>query len=172
SLVIAAGSQPNFFGPPGAEQHAFPLYSLDDAQRLRSRILQVFEDADRNKSLLDQGALNFVIVGAGPTGVETAGALADLIRVTMSAEYKDLPTGSARIHVIDHGPRVLAAFSDRAHDYAAKVLQDLGVQLHMGTSVKEVGSGHVLLSDGTTIKSRVVVWAGGLKAASLAASAG
>src|SRR5215472_14729994 len=77
-LVLAAGSEPNFFRTPGAEQHAFPLYSLGDAERLRSRILQVFEDADRDKSLLDQGALNFVIVGAGPTGVETAGALADL----------------------------------------------------------------------------------------------
>jgi NADH dehydrogenase len=171
-LVVAAGSQPNFFKTPGAEQHAFPLYSLNDAERLRSRILEVFEDADRDRSLLDEGALNFVIVGAGPTGVETAGALADLVRVTMSAEYKDLPTDAACIHVIDHGTRVLAAFSEKAHDYAAKVLQDLGVHLHLGTSVKEVGPGHVLLSDGTTIRTRVAVWAGGLKAASLAKTAG
>jgi len=132
----------------------------------------VFEDADRDKSLLDQGALNFVIVGAGPTGVETAGALADLIRVTMAAEYKDLATDAARIHLIDHAPKVLSAFSELAHDYAAKVLQDLGVQLHLGTSVKEIGAGHVLLSDGTSIRTRVTVWAGGLKAASLAAAAG
>src|SRR5262249_53220603 len=171
-LVLAAGSQPNFFSTPGAQQHSFPLYSLDDAERLRSRILQVFEDADRDRSLLDQGALNFVIVGAGPTGGETAGALADLIRVTMAAEYKDLPTGAARIHLIDHGPRVLGAFSDRAHDYAARVLQDLGVHLHLGTSVNEIGPGHVLLSDGTTIRTRVAVWAGGLKAASLADTTG
>jgi len=171
-LVLAAGSQPNFFSTPGAQQHALPLYSLDDAERLRSCILQAFEAADRDKSLLDQGALNFVIVGAGPTGVETAGALADLIRVTMAAEYKDLATDSARIHLIDHGPRVLGAFSEGAHTYAAKVLQDLGVHLRLGTSVKEIGPGHVLLSDGTTIKTRVVVWAGGLKAASLAGAAG
>jgi NADH dehydrogenase FAD-containing subunit len=171
-LVLAAGSQANFFKTPGAEQHAFPLYSLDDAERLRSRILQVFEDADRDKSLLAQGALNFVIVGAGPTGVETAGALADLIRGTMAAEYKDLATDSARIHLINLGPCVLGAFSGAAQGYAAKVLQDLGVQLRMGTSVKEIGPGHVLLSDGTTIKTRVVVWAGGLEAASLAGAAG
>jgi NADH dehydrogenase len=171
-LVVAAGSQPNFFRTPGAEQHTFPLYSLDDAERLRSRILQVFEDADRDKSLLDQGALNVVIVGAGPTGVETAGALADLIRVTMAAEYKDLATDAARIYLIDHGTRVLGAFSEGAHDYAAKVLQDLGVSLRLGISVKEIGPGHVLLSDGTTIRTRVVVWAGGLKAASLADTAG
>jgi NADH dehydrogenase len=171
-LVLAAGAQLNFFRTPGAEQHAFPLYSLDDAERLRTRILQVFEDADRDKSLLDQGALNFVIVGAGPTGVETAGALADLIRLTMAAEYKDLATDTARIHLIDHAPKVLSAFSERAQDYAAKVLQDLGVHLYLGTSVKEIGAGHVLLSDGTTIRTRVVVWAGGLKAASLAGAAG
>ena len=81
---------PNFFRTPGAEEHAFPLYSLDDATRLRSRILGVFEDADRDPSLVDQGALNFVVVGGGPTGVETAGALADLIRDTMTVEFRDL----------------------------------------------------------------------------------
>src|SRR3954465_13760206 len=78
-IVLAAGSQPNFFRTAGAEEHAFPLYALDDATRLRSRILGVFEDADRDPSLIDGGALNFVVVGGGPTGVETAGALADLI---------------------------------------------------------------------------------------------
>src|SRR5262245_26807831 len=127
-LVLAAGSQANFFGTPGAREHAFPLYSLDDAERLRTRILQVFEDADRDPSLLDQGALTFVIVGAGPTGVETAGALADLIRGTMAAEYRDLATETASIHLIDHGTRVLAAFSEGAHAYAARVLQGLGVR--------------------------------------------
>jgi hypothetical protein len=90
----------------------------------------------------------------------------------MAVEYKDLATETARIHVIDHAPRVLAAFSEGAHQYAAKVLQGLGVQLRLGTSVKEIGPGHVLLADGTTIRTRVVVWAGGLKAASLAGAAG
>src|SRR3954464_5933811 len=79
ALVVAAGSQPNFFRTPGAAEHAFPLYSLDDAMRLRLRIIAAFEDADRDPSLIDQGALNFVVVGGGPTGVEMAGALADMI---------------------------------------------------------------------------------------------
>src|SRR5262245_29040533 len=70
-LVIAAGSQPNFFGTPGAE-HAFPLYSLDDADRLRTRIIQAFEEADRAPDTVDKGAIDFVIVGGGPTGVEVA----------------------------------------------------------------------------------------------------
>src|SRR5262245_3120223 len=167
-LVLAAGSRPNFFNTPGADQHSFPLYSLDDAERLRSRILQVFEDADRDPTLLDEGALNFVIVGAGPTGVETAGALADLIHETMKAEYQDLTVAAARIYLVDHGHFVLAPFSDKAHEYTARVLQEAGVILRLGTSVHEVGSGHVVLSDGTSIKTRVVVWAGGVMAASLA----
>ena len=171
-LVLAAGSQPNFFKTPGAAEHAFPLYSLRDAERMRSRILQVFEDADRDPKLIEQGALNFVIVGAGPTGVETAGALADLIRDTMPTEYHDLATNVAKIFVVDHAKVILGAFSAKAHDYAAKVLQDLGVQLLLGNSVKEIGPGHVTLGDNTRIKTRLVVWAGGLKAAPLAASAG
>src|SRR5690349_18294454 len=89
-LVVAAGSQPNFSRTPGAQEHAFPLYQLDDAVRLRSRILGVFEDADRDPSRIDDGALNFVVIGGGPTGVETAGALADLLADTMSVEYSDL----------------------------------------------------------------------------------
>ncbi len=84
ALVLAAGSQPNFFRTPGAEEHALPLYSLDDATRLRSRILEVFEAADRDPSRIDDGALTFVVVGGGPTGVELAGALAVLIAETMS----------------------------------------------------------------------------------------
>src|SRR5437870_4159194 len=83
---------------------------------------------DRHHSLLDQGALTFVIVGGGATGVELAGALADLVHETMAAEYHDLAVTAAQIHLIDRGPALLAPFSDRAHDYAAKVLTRRGVQ--------------------------------------------
>ena len=107
--MLAAGSQPNFFRTPGAEEHAFPLYSLDDAKRLRSRILGVFEEADRDPALIEQGALNFVVVGGGPTGVELAGALADLIHETMTAEYHDLAVSAAQIHLVDLGHTLLGA---------------------------------------------------------------
>ena len=93
-LVLAAGSQPNFFGTPGAAESAFPLYSLDDATRLRSRILGIFEQADRDPKLIERGALNFVIVGGGPTGVEVAGAIADMLSVTVPATYQDLDAGA------------------------------------------------------------------------------
>jgi NADH dehydrogenase len=172
ALILAAGSQPNFFGTPGAEEHTFPLYSLDHAQRLRSRIIGLFEEADRDPELLDQGALNFVVVGGGPTGVEIAGALADLISDTMSGEYHKLDVSKARIHIVDHGPELLGPFSDSAHEYVAKVLGRKGVQMHLGVGVTEVGAGHAALGDGSTIRTRCVVWGGGIKAPELAAAAG
>jgi NADH dehydrogenase len=172
ALVLAAGSQPNFFHTPGAEEHAFPLYSLDDAQRLRSRILGVFEQADRDPSLLAQGALNFVVVGGGPTGVELAGALADLIHDTMTDQYHELPVASAQIHLVDLGPALLGPFSEHAHDYVAKVLSRKGVRMHLGVAVTEIGPGHVTLGDGTAIRTRCVVWGGGIMAPPLAAASG
>jgi NADH:ubiquinone reductase (H+-translocating) len=170
ALVLAAGSRPNFFRTPGAEEHALPLYSLDDATRLRSRILEVFEAADRDPALLDQGALTFVVVGGGPTGVELAGALADLIAETMTAEYHHLAVSAAQIHLVDLGHTLLGPFSDRAHDYAAKILGRKGVRLHLGVAVTEVGPGHVSLADGSTIRTRCVVWGGGIQAPAVAAT--
>jgi NADH dehydrogenase len=172
AVVLAAGSQPNFFRTPGADRYAFPLYSLDHAQRLRSRILGVFEDADRDPELLDQGALNFVVVGGGATGVEVAGALADMIHETMAVEYRDLAVAGAQVHVVDLGHSLLAPFSEHAHDYVAKVLHRKGVHIHLGVGVTEVGPGHVTLADGTTIRTHCVIWGGGIKAPAVAANAG
>jgi NADH dehydrogenase len=172
AIVLAAGSQPNFFGTKGAEEMAFPLYSLDNALALRSRIIGVFEEADRNPELVGQGALNFVIVGGGPTGVETAGALADMIQDTMSIEYRDLAVSAAQVHIVDLGQALLGPFSESAHDYVAKVLHRKGVRTHLGTAVTEVGPGHVTLADGTKINSRCVIWGGGIKAPPLAAASG
>ena len=163
-LVLAAGSRPNYFQTPGADQYAFPLYSVDDATKLRSRIFEVFEEADANPARVDQGALNIVIVGAGPTGVETAGSIADLVNQVMPARFHDLDVKRTRIYLIDHGPVVLAAFSEKAHDYAAKKLEHKGVILKLSTGVSEVSADSVTLSDGSKIPTRTVVWAGGLQA--------
>ncbi|MGZ4236440.1 MAG: NAD(P)/FAD-dependent oxidoreductase [Solirubrobacteraceae bacterium] len=171
-LVLAAGSQPNFFGTPGAAESSFPLYSLDNATELRSRILGLLEQADRDPKLIERGALNFVIVGGGPTGVEVAGAIADMISVTVPATYTDLDARAAQIHLVDHGDALLKPFSDKAHGYVAKVLEEKGVQIHLGTGVKEVGTGHALLSNGTTIATRCVIWGGGIQAAAVAADGG
>jgi NADH dehydrogenase len=172
AVVLAAGAQPNFFGTPGARESSFPLYSLDDATRLRSRILGLFEQVDRDPRLIDRGALNFVVVGGGPTGVEVAGALADMINVTVPAEYRNVDAHAAHIHVLDYGDALLKPFSDKAHVYVDKVLRDKGVQVHLGTGVKEVATGHVVLSDGSLVATRCVVWGGGINAAALAANCG
>jgi NADH dehydrogenase len=172
AVVLAAGSQPNFFKTPGADTNAFPLYSLADAEILRSRILTVFEDADRDESLIDRGALNFVIVGGGPTGVETAGSLADMVRDTMPSEYGDLPVSASQVHIVDHGSHLLAAFADSAHDYVAKVLSKRGVRIHMNTGATEIAPDRIALSDGTTIKTRCVIWGGGCKAPDVAGASG
>ena len=171
-LVLAAGSQANFFGTPGADKHAYPLYSLHDAELLRSRILAVLESADRDPSLIAKGALNFVIVGAGPTGAEIAGTLGDMTQRMLKDFYKDLDLSKAQIFLVDDGHSVLSAFSQKSQEYASSMLKQRGVQVRLGIAAKEVAPDHVLLSDGTKILTRTVIWAGGLKASLLSNNLG
>src|SRR5262245_54656980 len=98
-LVLAGGSQPNFYQTPGAAEHAFPLYTVQQAVALRTRLLELIEEIDSNPSIIDQGALNFVIVGAGPTGVETAGALADALNHVIPKRYHGILFKRARIYL-------------------------------------------------------------------------
>ncbi len=171
-LVLAAGTQPNFFRVPGAAEHSFPLYSVADAERVRNRVLRLFEDSAAKPELLDDGALTFVVVGGGPTGVETSGALAELVHDVMPHRYPQLPPGAARVILVDLGQVLLSQFSDSAHAYSAKQLHRRGVELRLGVSVQEVAEDHVKLSDGTTIRTHLVVWGGGVSAAELASAVG
>ena len=169
-LVLAPGAQANFFGTPGAAEHSLPLYSVNDAERLRGRILEVLDATTERPELIEKGALNFVIVGGGPTGVETAGALAEALRDVVPERYQSLAL-PAQVHLVDHGDVLLAPFSDKAHAYAAKRLEDDGVTLHMGVGVKEVSPDRVMLSDGDTIMTHTVVWGGGEKPADVIGAA-
>jgi NADH dehydrogenase len=171
-LVLACGSQVNFFGTPGADKYAYPLYSLRDAELLRSRVLMLLESADRNPSLVDQGVLTIVVVGAGPTGTEMAGALGDLKRMVLAEVYRDLDVSKIKIILVDTAGSVLNAFSEKSRAYATRALQQRGVELLLGVGVKEVQHDHVLLSNGNKILTRTTIWAGGLKAASLSGSVG
>ena len=171
-LILAAGSRPNFFDTAGADEHSIPLYSVNDAERLRTRVFAAFDAADRDPSLVDRGVIRFVVVGGGPTGVEVAGALAELIQDVLPHQYRGLAVRSASVHLVDHAHTLLGPFSDRAHDYAAKVLQRKGVRLHLGTGVVEITPDKVVLSDGTVLTTRTVIWAGGVMAASLAERTG
>ncbi|MDI1463972.1 NAD(P)/FAD-dependent oxidoreductase [Catellatospora sp. KI3] len=171
-LVLAAGAQPDFFRTPGAAEHAFPLYSVEQARAVRGRILTILEDVKQRPELVDQGALNFVIVGGGPTGVETAGALGELIHDVLPHAYRGLPLDRAQVILVDAGPALLTAFSDQAGGYAAKQLAKRGVRLCQNTRVKQVDPDQVTLSDGEVVKTRLVVWGGGEKAADVAATGG
>ncbi|MEU4690845.1 NAD(P)/FAD-dependent oxidoreductase [Actinoplanes sp. NPDC023714] len=171
-LVLGAGAQPNFFHTPGAEQHAVPLYSLGDAERVRGRILELFRDTAAKPELAEDGTLTFVVVGGGPTGVETAGALAEIVHDVMPHVYPHLAIAGARVVLVDLGHTVLTAFSDDAHSYAVEQLRRRGVELRLGVSVKEVTPEEVTLGDGSRIRTRLVVWGGGQMAAPVAFRSG
>ena len=167
-LVIAAGAVPNFFNTPGAEEHAFPLYSVTDATRLGTRLTQLLDEADRETG----GSVDVVVVGGGPTGVETAGAMAENVKFVVPKFFSPELASRCRVHLVDMVPAVLNAFSAKSQEYTRARLTKIGVQLHLGVGVTEVRADGVTLADGTLIPSRVVVWAGGLKAGEFIAGSG
>jgi NADH dehydrogenase len=167
-LVLAGGSSVNYFNTPGAAEHAFPLYTLTDAVKLRNRIIEQFEAADREPALIKEGALNFVIVGAGPTGVETAGALADLFYNLLPHDYHQLATENARVIMVEMGQEVLAQFRDNLRVYAKEELEKRRVEVRLGEAVAEVGQTFVRLKSGEEIKAHTLIWAAGVRANPLA----
>jgi len=167
-LVLAGGATVNYFNTPGAAEHAFPLYTLANAIKLRNRILERFEAADRNPALIEDGALNFVIVGAGPTGVETAGALSDLFYNLLPRDYHDLATEKARVILVEMGKEVLAPFKDNLRTYAKQELEQRRVEVRLEQAVAEVGGTFVRLKSGEEIKAHTLIWAAGVRANPLA----
>ena len=165
SLIVASGATAKFFGIPGASDHSFPLYTLTDARRLRDHILRRLEDVDAHPEGAEaQGGLTFVVVGGGPTGVEVAGALAELLDVAVKHDGFRFDRSAGRIVLVDALDRLLTPFRESAADYAARTLTDRGVELRLGHLVKSVTADAVVLDDGTTIATRTVVWAGGVTA--------
>jgi NADH dehydrogenase len=166
-LVLAAGSQANFFKVPGVEEFAFPLYSLRDAERLRSRLIQVFEAADEVIARDASVVLHLAVIGGGPTGVEMAGAVADICHRAPNKLYKNLRLQDVVITLINGKDEVLSGFTEKSKTYARRSLEKRGVKLLLNTQVKELTSGDILLEDGTRIPCSLAIWAGGLKAAPL-----
>ena len=165
SIIMASGATAKFFGIPGASDHSFPLYTLTDARRLRDHILRRLEDVDAHPEGAEaQGGLTFVVVGGGPTGVEVAGALAELLEVAVKHDGFRFDRSAGRIVLVDALDRLLTPFRESAADYAARTLTDRGVELRLGHLVKSVTADAVVLDDGTTIATRTVVWAGGVTA--------
>lgn len=167
-LVIAVGAVPNFFNTPGAEEHAFPLYSVTDATRLGTSVTRLLDRADREPGT----DVDMVVVGGGPTGVETAGALAENIKFVVAKFFSPELAARCRVHLVDMVPSVLAMFSSKSQEYTRQRLAKIGVQMHMGVGVTEVRADGVTLADGTVIPGGIVVWAGGLKGGDLIAGSG
>jgi len=162
SVVVASGASARYFGIPGASEFSFPLYTLRDARTLRDHVLRRLEDADTGPESGSEGLLTFVVVGGGPTGVEVAGALAELLDVAVRHDGFNFARGAGRIILVDGLDRLLTPFKASAAAYAARTLEDRGVELRLGHMVRSVTESYVELDDGSQIDTRTVVWAGGI----------
>lgn len=165
-LIVAAGSVTNFFGNEKLAKQCFDLKKLRDAVSLRDHVLEMFEDAvTEHDAAKRQAMLTFVIVGGGPTGVEFAGALRELIRNALTKDYLEVPVRQAKVVLVDPGDRLLKAYPPGLSSYAMRKLQRMGVELKMGHRVMDADEDEVFLKDGTTIPAKTLFWAAGVKAA-------
>jgi NADH dehydrogenase len=139
---------------------------------VRNHLLTLFEAADNEPGLVDDGVLNFVVVGGGPTGVEVSGALVELIDKVLEQDFHDLDVHRARVVLVEQADRLLAPFSERSQRYARRTLTRKGVEVRLGVAVETVAVDHVALSSGEVIPTRLVLWAAGVKASPLAAALG
>jgi len=167
-LVLAAGATTTFFGIPGADQCALPLYTLRDAVRLRNHVLAQFERADLVPEIIEDGALTFVIVGAGPTGVEVAGALVELFEMVLAKDFREVDVRRARVVLVEMADHVLGTFSPKSRDHARRTLESRGVEVRLGSVVKAVEPNRLVLDTGEHIPTQTVIWAAGVRANPLA----
>ena len=171
-LVLGIGAEVNFFGTEGAAEHAFPMYTLADAVRLKDHVLGRWQEADLDPSLIDDGALNVVVVGGGPTGVETAGALAELYRADLAKDYRRVAPEQARIVLVEAGPDIFAMFKPNLREYAQKALEKRTVELMTGVAVESVSPTRVTLKTGEVLNAHTLVWGAGLQGNRLVQSLG
>jgi NADH dehydrogenase len=174
TLLVAAGAGQSYFGNDQFAQFAPGMKSIDDALELRGRIFGSFEWAELASTPKEVDRLmTFVVVGAGPTGVEMAGQIAELSRRTLRRDFRNIDTSRARIVLLDAAPTVLSAFGDRLGAKAAKRLAEIGVEVQLGAKVVGVDATGIDVedSDGTRrrIESVCKVWAAGVQASELAA---
>jgi len=162
-LVIATGSTTNFFGNKEIEQFAMPMKSIPEALNLRYLILQNFEEAVLKKTKEERDPyLCFVLVGAGPTGVELAGALAELRNHILIKDYPELKKEEMKVYLVDFMPKVLGPFSDQGSKAAKKFLTDMGVEVLLNVKVESY-DGHVIkFEGGKTIATKNVIWSAGV----------
>jgi NADH dehydrogenase len=167
-LILAAGAVSTDFGIPGVEEHAYPLKNVPDAVNLRNRVLRQFERYDRQREAAGEGALSFVIVGGGPTGVEMAGALVELFD-TLNDDFAEFDTREqARCILLEMEDHLLPPYKRSLQDYTRQVLEGRGVDVQTGTAVERVAPDRVHLQEGAPIPAQTLVWAAGVKASPVA----
>jgi NADH dehydrogenase len=171
-LVVGLGARANFFGTPGADEHAFPLYTLPQAVRLKQHLLRRFEEAAKHPALVEEGYLDVVIVGGGPTGVETAGALSELFHGVFPEDYPTIDTSALRITLVEHGDRLLSMFDQGISDYTRETLTERAVTVRLGELVAAIDADGVDLGSGERISAGTTVWGAGLQPVPLASELG
>jgi NADH dehydrogenase len=171
-LVLATGAVARWFGVPGAAEYAVPLYTLEDAVEVRNHVVSRFEAADADPSLVDRGELNFVVVGGGPTGVEMAGALAELFAVVFKRDYPSLGVGRARVILVETRDRLLEPFHASSQQAALDALRARQVEVRLEETVDEVAPDHVRFASGEILPARTVIWAAGVRAHPVARAMG
>jgi len=163
-LVLASGSNYNYFGNEHWADYAPGLKSIADARRIRAEVLLGFEQAETCRDAADQAMLTTsVIVGGGPTGVEMAGAIAELARWSLRRDFRNIDPGSARVILVEAGQRILSTFPESLSTYARRRLERMGVEIRTGQMVRDIGHRRVLVGD-ETVKANTVVWAAGIAA--------
>jgi NADH dehydrogenase len=171
-LILATGSRHSYFGHPEWERLAPGLKSLEDAVEIRRRILLAFEYAEKTTDPAARAAaMNFVIIGGGPTGVEMAGAIAEIARYTLTRDFRHIDPSSARVILIEGEPMVLAAFPEDLRRSATKQLQDLGVEIRAGVHATDLTENGLKIGD-EFIPCRVKIWAAGNTASYIGKSLG
>ncbi len=171
-LLLASGATHAYFGNDEWAAHAPGLKSLDDALHLRRQLLLAFERAEACDDPAERAAwLSFAIVGGGPTGVELAGTLAEIARHTLKDEFRRIDPSSARVRLVEAGPRVLASFPEELSARARRQLEKLGVEVSTGVPVTAIDAGGYRLGE-EYVRARTVVWAAGVAASPLARSLG
>ena len=167
-LVLAAGSANNYFGNEQLADQTFGMKDIDEAERLRSQVLLAFERASQEADPARRATLlTFVIVGGGPTGVELAGAFAELIRHVLRKDYPMLDVAQARVILVEAGDRVLASFPAKLQRAALRRLRAMGVEVRFGAAVQSVAGDTVAFKGGDALASSTVVWAAGVRGARL-----
>jgi NADH:ubiquinone reductase (H+-translocating) len=172
TLVLATGAVSHDFGVPGVAEHAFPLKQLDDALALRAHILDRFERAALDPSLVAGGGLDIVVCGGGPTGVEMAGGLLELYRKVLVWDFPQLPVADAHIVLVEMADRLLTPFSEQSSRRALRTLERRGVEVRLGVGVDRIEDTKVHLTDGSVIAAHTAVWATGVTAEGVASYTG